>query len=201
MFVLIVLGIRLIAYSQGHLLELKLAAIQALDYEEFFTLFGSGRHPGFRTLLDSTISPYLSSIAYQFWRINARSFTSSSFYLEGYSGWAISLAQTIFWLAGVTGHVRQMCECNTTDEQAQIWREKIRPVLLNPVVVGLLKSRLFCWNALGVPKQQRNMVIEGGGVYDYIVNTLDPLPEKYLFKNDNYFYSLVRLFFALVITR
>jgi betaine lipid synthase len=152
-------------HSQGHLLELKLAAIQALNYEDFFALFGHGKHPNFRALLDSSLAPYLSSIAYQFWRINADSFSSrssSTFYLHGYSGWALRLAQIVFSLAGVTRYVKQMCECDTLEEQTKIWKEKIRPVLLNPLVVALLKSRLFCWNALGVPSQQRRMVLEGG---------------------------------------
>ncbi|KIM63776.1 hypothetical protein SCLCIDRAFT_8738 [Scleroderma citrinum Foug A] len=35
---------------QGHLLELKLAAINALKYDEFFALFGKGCHPNFRAL-------------------------------------------------------------------------------------------------------------------------------------------------------
>ncbi|KAJ7594816.1 hypothetical protein C8J56DRAFT_927718 [Mycena floridula] len=179
---------------QGHLMELKLAAIQSLDYDTFFALFGLGKYPDFRCLLDSTIAPYLSSAAYQFWRINEHYFSAkSSFYLQGYSGWALALGKLVFSLAGITGHVRSMCECDSLEEQGRIWREKIRPVLLNPVVVALLRSKLFCWNALGVPSDQRNMVLEGGGVYEYICETFDPLAEKYLFKNDNYFYLLALL--------
>ena len=53
---------------QGHLLELKLASICALDYEDHWMLFGEGKHPRFRELLDTKLSPYLTSNAYQFWR-------------------------------------------------------------------------------------------------------------------------------------
>jgi len=87
--------------------------------------------------------------------------------------------------------VEALCDCDTLEEQARIWREKLRPVLLNPVVVALLKSPVFCWNALGVPLNQRLMVLEEGTFYDYVKDTLDPLVLKYLLKTGSYFYLLV----------
>ncbi|KAJ7497210.1 hypothetical protein FB451DRAFT_1458187 [Mycena latifolia] len=177
---------------QGHLMELKLAAIQCLDYDDFFALFGEGRHPNFRGLLDSKIAPYLSSSAYQFWRINAQSF-SSSFYLRGYSGWALRLASYIFRLAGVSKDVEALCNADTLEQQEDIWRRKLRPVLLNQLVVALLKNPVFCWNALGVPLNQRKMLLDEGGVYEFIRDTLDPLASAYLFKTGNYFYLLALL--------
>ncbi|KAJ6586838.1 hypothetical protein DFH09DRAFT_1245371 [Mycena vulgaris] len=177
---------------QGHLMELKLAAIQSLDYEDFFALFGEGRHPNFRGVLDSKIAPYLSSSAYQFWRINSDSF-SSSFYLRGYSGWALRLASYIFRLAGVSKDIEALCDSDTLEQQEEIWRRKLRPVLLNPVVVALLKNPVFCWNALGVPLNQRKMLLDEGGVYEFIRDTLDPLASAYLFKTGNYFYLLALL--------
>ena len=176
--------------SQGHLLELKLAAIQSLDYDDFFSMFGRGCHPDFLSLLDSKISPYLSSSAYQFWRTNDDAF-SSSFYMHGYSGLALRLAKIIFKIARVTNDVKKMCDSDTLEEQARIWREKLRPVLLNPAVVALLKSPVFCWNALGVPLNQRRMILEEGSFYDYVMNTLDPLASTHLFKTGSYFYLLV----------
>lgn len=46
---------------QGHILELKLAAIQALEYNDFWLIFGEGRHPEFDKLLTTKLSPFLSS--------------------------------------------------------------------------------------------------------------------------------------------
>ncbi|KAG6864791.1 hypothetical protein C0991_007121 [Blastosporella zonata] len=158
----------------GHLAELKLAALQSLSYDEFFSLFGSGHHPNFRKLLDSKLAPHLSSSAYQFWRLNDDAF-SSAFYMRGYSGFALRVARVIFSLAGVTRYVEQLCECDTLDAQVKIWQTKLRPVLLNPVVVALLKSPVFCWNALGVPLNQRKMLLEEGTIYDFICHTLDPI--------------------------
>ena len=180
-------------FSQGHLLELKLAAIQSLDYDDFFSMFGRGRHPDFLSLLDAKIAPYLSSSAYQFWRTNVDAF-SSSFYMHGYSGLALRLAKIIFIIARVTNDVKKMCDSDTLEEQAMIWHERLRPVLLNPVVVALLKSPVFCWNALGVPLNQRQMILEEGTFYDYVMNTLDPLASTHLFKTGSYFYLLVSVY-------
>ncbi|KDQ55857.1 hypothetical protein JAAARDRAFT_195669 [Jaapia argillacea MUCL 33604] len=177
---------------QGHLFELKLAAIQSLSYPEFFKMFGEGRHPSFRSLLDSTISPSLSASAYQFWALNDDSF-SKSFYLHGYSGHALRLARIIFSIAGVSKDVKAMCEAETLQEQNRIWVEKLRPTLLNPVVVALLRNPLFCWNALGVPMNQRQMLLNEGTAYEFVRDTLDPLASTYLFKDGAYFYLLCLL--------
>ncbi|KAI9462105.1 hypothetical protein HD554DRAFT_2290137 [Boletus coccyginus] len=156
---------------QGHLLELKLASLLTLDYDDFFALFGQGHHSRFRDLLDSRISPFLSSIAYQFWHINDKAF-SKAFYTNGYSGLALRLAQVLFSLAGVSKDAEEICNAPTTAEQVTIWKEKLMPVLLNPVVVALLKTPAFCWNALGVPLNQRKMLLDEGSICEFVRDTL-----------------------------
>jgi len=158
----------------------------------FFALFGTGHHPKFRALLDSRIAPLLSSTAYQFWRINDDAF-SSSFYLRGYSGWALRLAQWIFKLAGVSKDVVALCNADTLSEQETIWNQKLSPVLLNSVVVALLKNPVFCWNALGVPLNQRRMLLNEGTVFEFVRDTLEPLASTYSLKNGAYFYLLALL--------
>lgn len=177
-------------YSQGHLLELKLAAVQTLEYEDFFSMFGNGHHPKFHALLDSKIAPLLSSIAYQFWHINDDAFFKA-FYLKGYSGWALRLARIVFSIAGVSKDVEALCNAGSIAQQEQIWREKLRPALLNSIVIALLKSPIFCWNALGVPLNQRRMVSDEGSMYEFIRDALNPSPLTYSFKDGAYFYPLV----------
>ena len=63
--------------NQNHLLELKVAAFQALPYIDFWKLFGEGKHTEFRGLLIDRLSPYMSSQALQFWLKNAKIFSSS----------------------------------------------------------------------------------------------------------------------------
>ena len=139
---------------QGHILELKLAAIQTLEYQDFWLIFGEGRHPDFDRLLTSKLSPFLSSCvpasslplsspvnhslmgshAYAYWKTHANQF-SRNFYFRGYSGWALRLAQAAFFIAGVRKDVKKMCLATTTAEQNRIWTKKLRPILLNKVMV------------------------------------------------------------------
>jgi betaine lipid synthase len=119
---------------QGHILELKLAAIQTLDYADFWLIFGEGRHPAFERLLASKLSPFLSAHAYAYWKAHADQF-KRNFYFRGYSGWALRLAQAAFFVAGVSGDVKRLCQATTTAEQERIWNKRLRPVLLNRVMV------------------------------------------------------------------
>jgi hypothetical protein len=60
-------GVKLVSLTrdmnpcQGHILELKLAAIHALEYTDFWMIFGEGKHPDFERILTSKLSPFLSS--------------------------------------------------------------------------------------------------------------------------------------------
>lgn len=87
--------------------------------------------------------------------------------------------------------MQRFCDADSIAEQDEIWQQKLRPVLLNPVVVGLLKNPVFCWNALGVPLNQRQMLLDEGSVYDFVKDTLDPLASTWSLKNGAYFYLLV----------
>lgn len=131
--------------SQGHLVELKLAALRALSYKTFFDMFGSGKLPNFRRSLDTELSPWLSSAAYQFWKANDGAF-DRAFYRRGYSGWALRVTQVggilksrsrimlilvrmqwVLWLGGVLSDAKRMCGVDTIEEQERIWREKASP--------------------------------------------------------------------------
>jgi len=102
-------------------------------------------------------------------------------------------------LAGVSKDVIAICNSDTIAEQAVIWRQKLRPVLFNPVVVALLKSPVFCWNALGVPLNQRQMLLNEGSFFEFVRDTLDPLASTYSFKNGAYFYLLVGVVLAFTV--
>lgn len=119
---------------QGHILELKLAAIHALEYPDFWQIFGLGCHPDFDRLLTLKLSPFLSSHAYAYWKTHAGQF-SRNFYFRGYSGWALRLAQVAFLLAGVRKDVKKLCHSATIEEQEKIWRKKLRPIFLNKLMV------------------------------------------------------------------
>ncbi|KAK4686538.1 betaine lipid synthase, partial [Tremellales sp. Uapishka_1] len=175
---------------QGHILELKLAAIQTLDYQDFWLIFGEGRHPHFERLLTTKMSPFLSSHAFAYWKTHADQF-KRNFYYRGYSGWALRLASVAFALAGVRRHVKALCQASSVAEQERIWKTKLRPVILNKLLVkGFLGNPIFNWHALGVPRNQMNCFLEDGTVEDFISATLDPVPGLATLKDDNYFFFL-----------
>ncbi|KAI5479438.1 betaine lipid synthase [Pseudohyphozyma bogoriensis] len=175
---------------QGHLLELKLAAINALSYDEFWQLFGDGKHADFRTVLDTKLSPFLTSHAYQFWRQNDQSF-ASSFYLRGYSGWALRLAKFAIRFARLDKEVHAFCSAKTLEEQRAIWEKDLRPVLLSSWIVNLfLSNQAFLWNALGVPSNQAKMFLDETSTRNYANDTLDPVAHNTHINSGAYHYQV-----------
>ena len=173
--------------TQGHLLELKLAALTSLPYADFWRLFGEGYHPAFSRLLDTYMSPYMSSHAYQFWKRNSG---FDNIYETGASGIAIKAFGILARIMGLHEAIQNMCTATSLDEQNDIWQNQIRPHFLSRKWIGLLSNNKFAWDALGVPKRQFEMLLKEGSVYDYIVNTFDPVCRKHLLSEDGYFYHL-----------
>ncbi|KAI0676292.1 hypothetical protein C8Q78DRAFT_962176 [Trametes maxima] len=193
--------------TQNHLLELKVAAFNALPYEDTWKLFGEGRHAGFRDLLLTKLSPYLSSRAFQFWLDNASTFTSrGGLYETGGSRIAVKLCKWLFRVLGLGGDVQRLCAAKTLREQRAIWRTRLRPVVLNRWLSYLVvANQQFLWRALGVPTNQRDMIYDDGlaasaasggafapkeAMWKYVVNTLDPVVENTLLRDSNYFYRV-----------
>ncbi|EJD03174.1 S-adenosyl-L-methionine-dependent methyltransferase [Fomitiporia mediterranea MF3/22] len=179
---------------QGHLLELKIAALKALPFESFYKMFGLGYIESFDQILDLQLSPLLSAPCYQFWKANSRMFApSSSLYMYGYSGFALRLVRALFRLAGRRKDVLRMCSTTSIEEQNKIWHERVRPVILNSLTLRLLNNPVFCWRALGVPRNQRNMLLTEGTAFEYIRDTLDPVATSELFSDGAYHYLLTLL--------
>jgi betaine lipid synthase len=199
--------------SQNHLLELKAAAFTALPYEDFWKIFGDGKHPEFRSLLLTKLSPHLSSRAFQYWLANASIFTNPrgrGLYDTGGSKHAIRAFRWISRLFGCRSAVQALLDSSTLAEQRQIWQTKIRPALLSPLVSNIVvSSEAFLWAALGVPKNQLAMIeadhatskavtapnptakpTRAHAIWHYMVNTLDPVLETTHIATDNPYYHV-----------
>ncbi|ORX59384.1 S-adenosyl-L-methionine-dependent methyltransferase [Hesseltinella vesiculosa] len=174
---------------QNHLLELKLASIASLPYEDVWRMFGDGRHPHFQSLLHETLSPNLSTYAFQYWSQHSDRF-SHKFYKTGYSGLALNIFEWWVRMNGLSGQVEAMCHAKTIEEQKAIWLEKIRPCIFSPMIRKILNNPMFMWNALGVPMNQMNMFLQECTTQQYIEDTLDPIPGHSLLSQDQYFYYL-----------
>lgn len=197
--------------NQNHLLELKVAGYMSLGYRDFWKIFGEGKHPAFRELLISRLSPHLSSHAFQYWLEHTGVFTSRTgkgLYETGGSRHAIKMVRYLFKVSGLETEVQKLCEAQTLDEQRQIW-PRIRKILMSkPLHWTVVGTEWFAWKAAGVPRNQRNMIVEdfirrnglpytkqgtdtsGQSIWEYVIDTLDPVVNHTLIGNDNYFYLL-----------
>ena len=198
--------------NQNHLLELKVAAFTALGHSDVWQLFAEGRHEKFRELLIRKLSPHLSSQALQYWLEHTTTFTSMyGLYETGGSRHPIRLSRWLMRLFGLTDEVTKLVSAETLNEQREIW-PKIRSVLLSwPLHSVVVDTEWFAWKAFGVPAAQRQLIqkdfsekggqrknaeagfhpkVSGEAMWQYVVDTLDPVAEQTLLSTDNYFYSL-----------
>ncbi|KAL4880441.1 hypothetical protein BJY04DRAFT_228542 [Aspergillus karnatakaensis] len=198
--------------NQNHLLELKVASFSALGHRDVWKIFGEGKHPDFRNLLISRLSPHLSSQAFQYWLEHTHVFTSSSgrgLYETGGSRHAIKMCRYLFKVFGLEGQVKKLCEAQTLAEQRKIWPQIRRVLLSKPLNWAIVSTEWFAWKAAGVPRNQRNMIVDdyfkrngltqemksakdisGKSIWEYVVDTLDPVVQETMVSNDNYFYFL-----------
>lgn len=199
--------------TQNHLLELKAAAYTSgIPYDDFWKIFGEGKHSQFRDLLITKLSPHLSGRAFQYWLKNIHVFQNSSgygLYDTGGSRHAIRVFRWIARIFGLRSAVKQLLETKTLNEQREIWRNKVRPALLSKLVCNLVVAQeSFLWAALGVPKNQLAMIeadhaesdlVKGPkptaknnrshAIWHYMVNTLDPVAEEtHIAENNPYYY-------------
>jgi betaine lipid synthase len=199
--------------TQNHLLELKVASYTALCYQDFWKIFGEGKHPDFRSLLISKLSPRLSSRAFQFWLTNESIFTNPrgrGLYDTGGSKHAIRVVRWISRLFGLRIAVKQVLTAKTLNEQREIWQSKLRPALLSRFVSStVVSSEAFLWKALGVPKNQLAMIeadhaaaiavnntkngstsnpTRSNAIFSYMASTLDPvLTETHIALSNPYY--------------
>lgn len=131
-------------------------------------------------------------------------------YDTGGTGRAIRLVRVLFQLCGLSNQVQKLCSATTLNEQREIWRTKIRRLILNRFLNWtLVGTEAFAWKAAGVPATQLKMIqrdyldqdnasdgdmkrcdIGGAAMWEYLVNTLDPIAANTLLSRDNYFYLL-----------
>lgn len=217
--------------AQNHLLELKVAAFRGLDYQNFWNLFGEGKHDDFHKLLVEDLSPHLSSHAFDFW-LHAGPSTFDSrgkgLYFTGGSRHALKLISWLGSLLGIRKDMDKLGEAQTLAEQREIWTKRVRKVLLSQLLAYfVVGSERFLWKALGVPGEQRAMIEEdfklqldrgdavkadrsgeksgtgepgsvgavksGQAIWNYGVQTLDPVANETLLSEDNHYYLLCLL--------
>lgn len=177
---------------QNSLLELKIAGIRKLEFEDFFQFFGSGHHPRADSIYRSTLRSSLSDWAKNYWDRWIKFFDSPrrSFYFRGTSG---SFARMINFyvdrVARVRPEINELLAATSISRQQQVY-ERIRDKFWSRSLKFAL-NRDTTLSMLGVPKAQRQQIEKQypGGILNFIQDSMDAVFSK-LPMHDNYFWRV-----------
>ncbi len=178
---------------QTALLELKLAGIRRLAFDDFFAVFGDGHHPHFAALYADRLRGELSPFAKAYWDRHQEWFArpGGSFYFHGLSGIVARLFRA--WLRlqpRLRTAVAELFDSRSLDDQRHIYDTRVGPRLWRPGVNWTL-SRQMTMSLLGVPYPQRRQVQaqHEAGIAGFIREAIE-----YVFRqlpvSTNYFWSV-----------
>ena len=180
---------------QNALLELKLAGIRRLDFDDFFALFGEGGHPRFREMYLDVLREELTPFARQFWDARQHWFVHAdprgSFYYFGLSG---IVARTFRHFLVVKPRLRrglgELLDARTMDRQREVYESMVAEALWTPYVSWML-SRQLTMSMLGVPHPQRKEVERqhAGGIGGFVREAIEYIVHQLPFWT-NYFWTL-----------
>jgi len=179
---------------QNALLELKLAGIHGLDYDQFFDLFGRGRLANYRAIYNRKLRPHLSAAARNYWDrfvyfFSGRGFRSS-FYFHGTSGaFARGVNFYIDKLVRVRGPIQDLLGAKNIAEQREIYDQHIKPVFWSRPLRWTL-GRNSTLSLLGVPPPQVKQVEQHfGGIAGFMQACVEAVFAR-LPIHDNYFWRV-----------
>ena len=145
---------------QNALLELKIAGIRKLQFDDFFRLFGEGRMDSIRETYEKVLRPELSEWSQEFWDRKIRFFHGkrSTFYYRGTSG---SFAKFIRLytdrVVKARPKVHKLLDAPTLEEQREIYEQELHEKVFSRTI-RFLVNRDTTMSMLGVPKAQRRQI-------------------------------------------
>jgi S-adenosylmethionine-diacylglycerol 3-amino-3-carboxypropyl transferase len=181
-------------YRQNALLELKISALQNLDYSDFFELFAKGSHPQIYKFYSQKLRAGLPAYAQTYWDKNISFFSGggwrSTFYYHGTSGFIARLMSHYISFQGIQEWVHLAFQAKTLDEQRDIYFSYLKPAFWNDFL-RWFSRRGATMSALGVPRSQFLQIEKKyqGGMAKFIEDCLESV-FAHLRLNDNYFWHL-----------
>jgi S-adenosylmethionine-diacylglycerol 3-amino-3-carboxypropyl transferase len=176
---------------QNALLQLKLAGIRELEFEDFFKMFGNGRLEGVRKIYKEKLRPHVNEWSQAYWDKWIKFFDNPKrpFYFRGTSG---SFARIIRFytdrVAKVRTDIDEMLNASSLQEQKQcyekmhdrFWTRKLKFAMNRDTTLSML----------GVPKAQRRQIETQyeGGIVQFIKDCVDtvfgelPLADNYFWR-------------------
>jgi S-adenosylmethionine-diacylglycerol 3-amino-3-carboxypropyl transferase len=179
--------------NQNALLELKLAALASLRYDQFFEMFGNGRIQGHRQVYRGRLRHLLTPASQAIWdrRIDYFDPDGAGLYFHGTAG---VVARTLrFYLNTCRGLRTDLSEFQLSrdiSEQAEFYRTRIAPKLWSPMVRFLIRQPAVL-SLLGVPAEQiRQIKLDGHAkvssfIKERVEKTFTTIPMRH-----NYFWRV-----------
>lgn len=178
---------------QNALLDLKIAGIKSLDFEDFFRLFGYGFHPDARRLYQRRMRPLLAAWSQAWWDRWIKFFNNKhrTFYYRGASGAFARLIRIyIDRMIRARSHIDAILEAKTLREQQEIYEKHLREKFWSrPMRFAMNRDTTL--SMVGVPKAQRRQVETqyDGGIVKFVQDAVEAVFCK-LPLADNYFWRV-----------
>ena len=173
--------------AQCSLMELKLACIGHLQYEQLWAIFGQCDGAVFRRLYPSSLRPHLSVQAQKFW--DARQYYMDGFYHRGGSGVCGWLLVHVFCpLTGLSRMLDELMASKTLDAQREVysrWRPYFTRVMCVLYYLGAWK--FLAW-LVAVPTNQQSLLSTNW--QHYIEHVLDHICTRTHLASENHYYAI-----------
>jgi S-adenosylmethionine-diacylglycerol 3-amino-3-carboxypropyl transferase len=179
---------------QNALLELKIAGLKNLEFDDFFRLFGQGRLPHARKIYKDKLRGSLSEWSQLYWDKWIRKFFDNPrrpFYFRGTAGTFARFIKVYFdRVVRVRPHVEAILNAETLQDQRAIYEEHLRPKVWTRSL-RFAMGRDSTLSMLGVPRAQRKQIDTQypGGVVQFVHDSLEAVFAR-LPLQDNYFWRV-----------
>jgi len=181
---------------QNALLDLKIACIRTLDYEQFFALFGYGKLTQWDQIYFSKVRPALSAGGQAIWDQRLKFFNGqtrrSSFYYFGTSGYfAWCIGHYLRSVSKVGDSLTRIANATSIDDQRKIYdSDQVREAIWRPLLKWAI-GRDTTMSLLGVPRTQRLQLERdySGGIRQFVIDRLEYVLTQ-LSLADNYFWRV-----------
>ncbi len=178
---------------QNALLDLKLAGIRKLEFNDFFRMFGDGHLPAARKTYHDRLRSELPDWSRSWWDRKIVWFENrrKSFYWRGTSGAFARMMKTYTdRVLRIRPHLEALLNARSLDEQQQIYDRHIRDRFWNGLIKFAL-NRDTTMAMLGVPRAQRRQIETtwDGDLVAYIRQCFEGVMLR-LPTSDNYFWRV-----------
>jgi betaine lipid synthase len=183
--------------AQTALLELKCVAIKYLNYDDFWKMFGEGKHEDFNDIFDNKLAPFLSESSRRFWE-RKRHYFKDGLYYHGSMGKISKVIQLTSSLLGISDEIKNVVEAQTLEQQIAQFESLVKTVTfqsdvlnsyIEKIISMLALNRTVAWFAGGVPKKQFQLIKDDGtDILSYFKRCIINMLYSSHINSENYFY-------------